>query len=80
MAEYQEPTETAEHTGNVARRRGPDLLALIAGLAAILASAYILTDGASWLPSIDPRWLLAGGALLVGVLMLASSMRSSHNG
>jgi hypothetical protein len=36
-------------------------------------SAYVLTDGAFHIP--NPTWLLAGGALLVGVLLLASSLR-----
>lgn len=66
MAEQHE-TET--------RRRRPDLLTLLAGLATLFASAYVLTNGEVWVPTMDPRWLLAGGALLVGVLMLASSLR-----
>jgi hypothetical protein len=67
VAEYQE-RETD-------RRRGPDLLALIAGIGTLLVSTYVLTDGSIWLPSIDPRWLLAGGALVVGLFMLTASMR-----
>jgi hypothetical protein len=57
------------------RRRGPDPIALIAGVAALFGSAYILTDG-SWFPSLDPRWMIAGAALLVGALLLAASTRS----
>jgi fatty acid desaturase len=57
------------------RRRGPDLLTLLAGIATLLVSSYVLTDGAIWVPSLDPRWLLAGGALLVGVFMLVASVR-----
>lgn len=60
------------------RRRGPDPVALIAGIAALFGSAYVITDGASWFPSLDPRWLLAGTALLVGVLMLVASTRSGR--
>lgn len=53
--------------------RFPDPLALVAGIGALLVSAYVLTDGAFQIP--NPTWLLAGGALLVGVLLLASSLR-----
>lgn len=56
-------------------RRGPDVLTLIAGIATLLVSAYVLTDGALWVPSIDPRWLLAGGALVVGLFLLIASLR-----
>ncbi|MFL6143359.1 MAG: hypothetical protein ACJ72N_16030 [Labedaea sp.] len=62
-------------TGRDVRRRGPDLLTLLAGIATLLVSSYVLTDGAIWVPSLDPRWLLAGGALLVGVFMLVASVR-----
>jgi hypothetical protein len=56
-------------------RRRPDLLTLFAGIGAIVMSAYVLTDGQTWLPSFDPRWLLAGGAVLVGLLLLGTSVR-----
>jgi hypothetical protein len=39
-------------------------------------SAYVLTDGMFRIP--NPAWLLAGGALLVGILMLASSLRGKR--
>lgn len=58
-------------------RRGPDPVALVAGIVAILVSVYIVTGG-SWFPSVDPRWLLAGAALLVGALMLLASTRSGR--
>ena len=57
------------------RRRGPDALTLVAGIATLLVSAYVLTDGALWIPSLDPRWLLAGGALVVGLFLLMLSLR-----
>ncbi|WP_199434350.1 hypothetical protein [Qaidamihabitans albus] len=73
----------AEHDneGNGAvrqRTRGVDVFTLIAGLATLGVSGYILSDGASWFPGVDLRWVLAGGAVLVGVLMLAASMRSDR--
>lgn len=57
------------------RRRGPDVLTLLAGIATLLVSAFVLTDGALWIPSLDPRWLLAGGALVVGLFLLMLSVR-----
>lgn len=54
-------------------KRFPDVLALLAGLGTLLVSAYVITDGGFQIP--NPTWLIAGGALLVGVLMLASSLR-----
>jgi hypothetical protein len=75
------PTDS-EHTSektarksDEAERKRPDLLTLFAGLAALVMAAYVLTDGKTWLPSFDPRWLLAGGAVLVGLLMLGTSVR-----
>ncbi|GAA3807490.1 MULTISPECIES: hypothetical protein [Amycolatopsis] len=60
------------------RRRGVDVVTLILGIATLLVSAYVLSDGASWLPSFDLKWVLAGGAVLVGVLMLGASMRGGR--
>lgn len=57
-------------------KRFPDVLTLLAGIGTLLVSAYVLTDGAFAVP--NPTWLLAGGALLVGILMLASSMRGKR--
>jgi hypothetical protein len=54
-------------------KRFPDVLTLIAGIGTLLVSAYVLTDGRFTIP--NPTWLLAGGALLVGILLLASSLR-----
>ena len=48
----------------------------IAGIGTLLVSAYVLTDGAFTVP--NPTWLLAGGALLVGILLLASSLRGKR--
>jgi hypothetical protein len=57
------------------QKRGPDGFTLIAGIATLLVSAYVLTDGALWVPSVDPRWLLAGGAVVVGLFLLMLSLR-----
>jgi hypothetical protein len=66
----------ADRDQNEPRRGFPDLLTGIAGIGTLLVAAYILTDGLFRIP--NPTWLLAGGALLVGVLMLASSLRGKR--
>ena len=72
MAEWNEDTEVVEER----RRRGfPDPLNLIMGLVTLGVAAYALTDGAWGLPAVDPKWIIAGGALLVGLLMLGASLR-----
>lgn len=53
-----------------------DPLALIAGIATLLVSAFVLTDGAIWNALPDARWLVAGVAVLGGLmLLLGSTMR-----
>jgi hypothetical protein len=59
-------------------KRGVDVFTLIVGLATLLASVYVLTDGAHFLPAFDFRWVLAGGAVLIGVLMLGASFRGGR--
>ncbi|WP_410597776.1 hypothetical protein [Amycolatopsis sp. lyj-23] len=61
-----------------ARRGGVDAFTLIVGVATLLVSAYVLSDGASWLPSFDFRWVIAGGAVFVGLLLLAASFGSKR--
>lgn len=56
-------------------RRGFDPLALVAGLATLAVSGYVLSDGPQWIGIPDMRWILAGVAVLVGIGMLASSLR-----
>ena len=53
---YDNPGETEP-----AKRGGVNAFTLIAGIATLLVSAYVLSDGASWLPSFDFRWVIAGG-------------------
>ncbi|MPY82368.1 MAG: hypothetical protein GEV00_03420 [Actinophytocola sp.] len=54
--------------------RRTDLFTLICGVVTLLVAGYVLSDGASWLPDIDLRWLLAGAVALIGVSLLASSL------
>ena len=70
MAEKTRDTET--------RRRWPDVFTLVMGLATLVASGYILSDGQLWLPRTDPRWLITGAALFVGILLLVSSLRGGR--
>jgi hypothetical protein len=53
-------------------RRAVDPLVLIAAPATLLVAAYVLTDGSFWVGSAT-RWVLAGGAVLVGLLLLGRS-------
>jgi hypothetical protein len=64
---YDNATETRPE------RRGVDVFTLIVGIATLLVSAYVLSDGASWLPQFDFRWVIAGGAVFVGLLLLGAS-------
>jgi hypothetical protein len=66
----------ADRDQNETRRGFPDVLTGLAGIGTLLVSAFVLTDGAFEIP--NPTWLLAGGALLVGVLLLASSLRGKR--
>lgn len=67
--------ETTVQTEPRARRRFPDPVGLIVGLITLVISAYALSDGAVDLPSADPRWLIAGVALFVGLMLLGASVR-----
>jgi hypothetical protein len=54
----------------IARR--PELLTLVTGL---LALALAVAAFVGELPAIDPRWVLAGGAALLGLALLVGSLR-----
>jgi hypothetical protein len=56
-------------------RRSPDVLNLAMAVVTLTASAMVLAD---WRPPLDPRWLLAAGAVLVGLLLLLASLRPSR--
>ncbi len=64
---YDNATETQP------AKRGLDAFTLIFGVATLLVSAYVLSDGATWLPRFDFRWVIAGGAVFVGLLLLGAS-------
>lgn len=52
---------------------------MLFGIGALLVSATALTDGSGLLPDVDPRWLIAAGAVLVGMLMLVGALRRPRN-
>jgi len=63
-------------TGTIERRRrGPDPLALVVGLATLTMAVVAFTGRLPDLSGFDPRWLLAGGAALVGLMLLVGSLR-----
>jgi ABC-type Fe3+-siderophore transport system permease subunit len=68
--------EKTRHTET--RRRWPDVITLLFGLATLFVSGYVLSDGNLWFPTTDPRWLITGAALLAGILLLASSLRGGR--
>lgn len=81
MADYDNETETRRfgtEPSPWAPRRGVDLFMLLSGVLTLGVSAYVLSDGPGWLRGVDPRWLIAGGALFVGLLLLFLSVRSGR--
>jgi hypothetical protein len=63
-----------------ARRRGPDPLALLVGLATLAMAVFAFVGELPDLSGFDPRWLLAGGAALVGLVLLIGSLRGRRGG
>ncbi|OXM42707.1 hypothetical protein [Amycolatopsis alba] len=77
MAEYDDYDSSQTQAAQPAKR-GADVITLFVGIATLLVAGYVLSDGASWLPRFDFRWVMAGGAIFVGVLLLAASLRKSR--
>ena len=69
-----EPHHTHE-TNALTPRRGPDLLTLAVGLGALGVAGTALLGGVAWLPEVDARWVLAGVALVVGLMLVIGSVR-----
>jgi hypothetical protein len=78
------PANSTEHAavavGEQPERRGPDVLTLVMGLISLSAAGSALFHWTPPLPLLDPRWLLAGGAVLVGLLLLIASVRPPRGG
>lgn len=66
----------ADHdtTGRAVRRRGPDLITLIFGLATLGMATAAFTGYVPSLSGFNPLWLLAGGAAVLGLLLLVGSL------
>ncbi len=71
---------TTDDPAPAARRRGPDPLALIVGLATLAMAVFAFVGELPDLSGFDPRWLLAGGAVAVGLVLLVGSLRSRSGG
>jgi hypothetical protein len=71
MAELNERDELETEQ----KRRFPDPVNLVAGLLTLWVAVYALSDGRLGFTGLDPRWVIAGIALLVGVLLLGASLR-----
>ena len=80
MAEHDEYGTDEAPTTNVARRRGPDPVALVVGLLSIAMAVFAFVGQVPDLSGLDPRWLLAGGAAVVGLMLLVGSLRGRRNG
>ncbi len=74
----EQTTERTTDQPTEPRRRWPDLITLLSGLVTLFVASYVLTDGQMWVPMVDPRWIRTGGALLVGLLLLGSSLRGGR--
>ena len=73
----QAPVSSAPPPAGEGRRR-PDLLTLVVGLMSLAAAALVLTGWSPHLRLFDLRWVLSGGAVVLGVLLLVASARSPH--
>lgn len=55
-------------------KRGVDVVGFVFGVGALIASAFMLSDGAIWPGELDPRWVLASGAVVIGLGLLVGSL------
>lgn len=68
-----EPVDTGDLAPS--RRRGPDALTLLVGLATLAMAVFAFVGELPDLSFVDPRWLLAGGAATVGLFLLVGNLR-----
>ena len=61
-------------------RSGPELFTLLVGLLSLVVAVLALVGWMPPVPVFDPRWLLAGGAGVVGLLLLMASVRAPRDG
>ncbi|WP_433800383.1 hypothetical protein [Actinomycetospora sp. CA-084318] len=55
-------------------RRGPDPIALLVGLVCLAVASLAMISPAT-LVAVDPRWVLAGAAVVIGVGALLTTVR-----
>lgn len=63
---------TGPDTTVAPQRRSPDPVALVAGLVAVVLAVLAMVGV---LAAVDPRWVLAGGAVAVGLAVLLTTLR-----
>ena len=68
-------TTSQEKERQGARRRFPDPVALVVGLLALGMAVSAFVGQLPLLPHVDPRWLFAAVAAVVGLLLLVGSLR-----
>jgi hypothetical protein len=68
-------TVSTEVSERPARRRGPDPLTLLVGIATLVMAVFAFAGELPGGLGLDPRWLLAGGAAVIGLALLAGSLR-----
>jgi uncharacterized membrane protein YbhN (UPF0104 family) len=56
-------------------RSSPDLPTLLVGVSALAVALLTLIGATPWGPHLDPRWVLAGGAMFVGIVLLVATVR-----
>lgn len=71
---------TTDDPAPSARRRGPDPLTLLVGLATLAMAVFAFIGDLPDLSGFDPRWLLAGGAAVVGLVLLVGNLRNRSGG
>ena len=71
---------TTDDPAPLARRRGPDPLALVVGLATLAMAVFAFVGELPDLSGFDQRWLLAGGAVAVGLVLLVGNLRNRSGG
>ncbi|MCE3554271.1 hypothetical protein LWC33_22805 [Pseudonocardia sp. RS11V-5] len=72
MSEQEQDVRQQERA---AVRRMPDPLALIVGLVSLGIAGSGILGRAPDLSAFDARWLLAGGAVVLGLVLLVASVR-----
>jgi uncharacterized membrane protein HdeD (DUF308 family) len=91
VAENHEPThepdDRNEHdidegvtTTVTHRSHRPDPVALVVGLLSLAMAVFAFVGQVPDLSGLDPRWLLAAGAAVVGLMLLVGSLRGRRSG